>query len=142
MLKSRMCPVCAVVKPIAEYGATGRGRKRRYCKSCSRKTKSRRLSRNSRSPAQRQKARDEHLQRVYGIGLTAFEAMLDAQGGRCANPGCRTDDPGKQWHVDHDHITGKVRGVLCPSCNSSLGLLGENRDRIAGLITYLDITGS
>jgi hypothetical protein len=43
-------------------------------------------------------------------------------------------------HVDHDHKTGKVRGLLCNTCNTSLGLLSEDKNRITGLITYLETT--
>jgi hypothetical protein len=57
----------------------------------------------------------------------------------CSNPGCNATNPGpKDWNKDHDHKTGKFRGLLCCSCNTSLGLLGEDKSRIAGLITYLE----
>jgi hypothetical protein len=41
------------------------------------------------------------------------------------------------WHVDHDHKTGKARGLLCNTCNVGLGMLGEDENRILGLIKYL-----
>ena len=41
--------------------------------------------------------------------------------------------------VDHDHDTGQVRGVLCHSCNTALGLLGESDDRINGLHAYMSV---
>lgn len=66
--------------------------------------------------------------------------MLAAQGGRCANPGCRTTDPGGnygEWHTDHDHISGKVRGLLCANCNLTLGNAKEDSLRLEGLAAYL-----
>ncbi len=56
----------------------------------------------------------------YGITTPEWEALLGSQGHRCAI--CKTDDPGKSnWHTDHDHDTGDVRGILCMSCNNKLG---------------------
>ena len=55
-----------------------------------------------------------------GIDVAAAEAALQAHDGYCDL--CRTGTPGTNgWHVDHDHATGKVRGVLCYRCNTSLG---------------------
>lgn len=57
----------------------------------------------------------------------------------CSNPGCQTTNPGgKNWAKDHNHTTGKFRGLLCHACNTSLGHLNENKNRIAGLILYLE----
>ena len=44
----------------------------------------------------------------------------------------------KQLHIDHDHTTGKVRGVLCHACNTSLGLLNEDPQRLRDLATYIE----
>lgn len=67
------------------------------------------------------------------------QKRLEEQGFRCANPGCRTTDPGPKgwWHTDHDHETGKVRGELCGSCNVALGLLKDNEFRAEGLAEYI-----
>lgn len=66
--------------------------------------------------------------------------MLVAQGGQCANGGCKATVPGGRgtWHVDHDHLTGKVRALLCNACNTALALQGDgyDNDRIVGLYEY------
>lgn len=72
--------------------------------------------------------RDLYLQRTYNISSEEYDAILEAQGGRCA--GCRKPPGKKRLAVDHDHRTGIVRGLLCSNCNHRL--LGR-RDRDPGL---------
>jgi len=44
----------------------------------------------------------------------------------------------KILYVDHNHETGVLRGLLCPSCNSAIGLLGESKERFAAAVAYLE----
>lgn len=62
----------------------------------------------------------------------AYEALLEQQGGQCAI--CR-EKPGR--YVDHNHTTGKIRGLLCNACNRGLGLLGDETKRLERAIEYL-----
>lgn len=62
--------------------------------------------------------------------------MLRSQGGGCAL--ChRPPRPGKVLHVDHDHETGSVRGLLCFTCNNALGDFEDDPGRLRAAITYL-----
>lgn len=82
--------------------------------------------------------RRRRLISVYGITEEQFVAMLAAQDGRCANPGCRTDKHGhKNWIVDHDHKTMTTRGLLCYACNLALGFVTDDPNKLQGLIDYL-----
>lgn len=75
--------------------------------------------------------------RKYGVTQEWFDATLAAQGGRCAI--CLTDAPGgKGWAIDHCHNGGGARGVLCPNCNSAIGLLKEDTGAIRRAIDYLE----
>lgn len=84
----------------------------------------------------------------HGLTKKAFAELLEAQGGKCANPGCGATEPGgrAEWHVDHDHShcnkkwsCGEcIRGLLCQRCNIGLGLLGDSRERVAGMLVYMD----
>jgi len=66
----------------------------------------------------KERVRKSKLKKVYGLTLERFNELLAAQGGACAL--CGTKDPGKvNWHVDHDHSTGAVRGLLCNPCNGT-----------------------
>ncbi|MET7470934.1 endonuclease VII domain-containing protein [Micromonospora sp. NPDC005686] len=76
--------------------------------------------------------REYHLRRRYGVGEKEFQELLAEQGGVCAI--CRRPDP---EHLDHDHRTGWVRGILCFNCNGGLGQFKDNADVLARAITYL-----
>jgi hypothetical protein len=90
---------------------------------------------------ERQKAiyRRNNLKRNYGITAEEYGRMLEAQGGRCA--GCGRTDSGDRRNVslavDHDHKTGKVRGLLCSPCNRVLGKVDDSPDRLMALAAYL-----
>ena len=60
--------------------------------------------------------------------------MRDRQGGRCLICGCV---PEKTLHIDHNHGTGAVRGLLCGKCNVGLGLFGDNPTRLERAAAYL-----
>jgi hypothetical protein len=74
----------------------------------------------------------------YGLTLEQFDAMLTAQGGVCAL--CGTDQPGgrgNRFCVDHDHITGAVRGLLCTHCNKGIGYFRDDPALLLKATTYL-----
>jgi len=76
--------------------------------------------------AQRETAHDRRVQRVYGLAPGEYQRQYKAQGGRCAILGCRATGTGrKKLAVDHDHQTGRFRGLLCSTHNQ---MIGEHRD--------------
>lgn len=72
-----------------------------------------------------------------GITIEQYFDMLGAQGGKCKI--CRRGNTGTkaQWHIDHCHSTGKVRGLLCHHCNAGLGHVQDNVDVLKAMISYL-----
>ena len=84
-------------------------------------------------PSSKKRARNRMLLKKYGITLEEQENMYKEQDGVCANSFCDTEfpslkerlksDSGKGMQTDHDHQTGKVRGLLCNVCNMSLGTI-------------------
>lgn len=96
--------------------------------------KRRRLARLEEARAYDRKWR---LKRDYGLTLEARDAMLSAQGGRCAI--CGTLEPGNKlgWHVDHCHTTKKVRAILCHNCNCGLGHAKDSPEILMQMIAYL-----
>lgn len=71
----------------------------------------------------------------YGVSVDDVKELL----AREACDSCGTTDPrGKgSFHIDHDHSTGEIRGVLCHGCNLALGLLDEDVERILSLAAYI-----
>jgi hypothetical protein len=66
--------------------------------------------------------RDKALKRNYAMTLDDYDRMLNDQEGKCAI--CRVSQlTPRCFYVDHDHKTGKIRGLLCPKCNHALGCL-------------------
>jgi hypothetical protein len=127
----KRCPDCGEVKVLADFprsknAATGLGG---YCKPCH----------NARGKESRQRlygsSRHYHLTRRYGISAAEVDAMVEAQGGLCLV--CQ-ERPAE--HVDHDHLSGAVRGVLCFSCNGGLGQFRDRVDIMRKAIDYLETT--
>lgn len=82
--------------------------------------------------ANKDRMREYRLQRKYGIGLDEWNGMFQSQAGRCAV--CQRPLP---LLVDHDHLTGRVRGLLCNDCNLALGFLNDSPERALSLAEYL-----
>lgn len=82
--------------------------------------------------------RKQMLYHKYGLTLADYNAMLAAQDMACAICGQRSDKP---LHVDHDHETGEVRGLLCNSCNTGLGFFKDRIRLLAAAIVYLEEHG-
>lgn len=91
------------------------------------------------SRANPDKVRDGYLRRKYGITLEQEIALREAQDGKCAI--CQDKPEGDWLHVDHDHETGTVRGMLCGNCNMAIGLLRESIATLTNAITYLERAG-
>lgn len=87
---------------------------------------------------------DNYLFRNYGIGLVNYEEIYSNQEGKCAI--CNTDGvlrakaskSDMPLVVDHDHITGKVRGLLCHTCNTALGQFKDSKELLNIASEYLD----
>jgi hypothetical protein len=82
--------------------------------------------------ANRSKRQKDRLQRLYGLTQEELDKLKDAQAGLCGI--C-----GKEGRlvVDHDHVTGKVRGLLHSLCNQGLGKLGDSREGLLAALAYL-----
>jgi recombination endonuclease VII len=124
----KRCSSCRQWKPLIEFPRNRRSKDgfHCYCKPChnriGREYKTRRYGGN----------RHYHWLQRYGVTAAQVDRLIDAQGGVCAI--CRRPRP---EHVDHDHVSGKVRGVLCFNCNGGLGQFGDDEEWLAAAIEYL-----
>ena len=76
--------------------------------------------------------------RKYGLTVDDYNKMYKEQNGKCAI--CKTDCLSERFgkfDVDHDHETGKIRGLLCNKCNTGLGLFKDNVEHLKSAIEYL-----
>jgi hypothetical protein len=84
--------------------------------------------------------RDCDLRNAYGITLELFHRLLEMQHGGCAI--CETKhvegDKHKSLHVDHDHKTGEIRGLLCSNCNHGIGKFKDDPEQLRRAAEYLE----
>ena len=125
--KGLLCERCGKPIPMPDSGA-------HRIKYCSLKCKQLEMG-------ARWRVRSPHYNRLYNYGITQeqYEAMWAAQGGICAI--CGTSEwmgNGKRPHTDHDHVTGKFRGILCGNCNNGLGMFSEDPARLLAAVKYLE----
>lgn len=81
--------------------------------------------------------RHSNLRRLYGITPEDYDQMVMTQCGLCAICGEPETVKKGMLAVDHDHDTGEIRGLLCARCNSGLGLLQDDPERVTSALAYL-----
>ena len=87
--------------------------------------------------------RDMSLRRMYGITLAEYNKLVTTQCGSCAICGvvpCEDPEAGRNQkclHVDHDHETGEIRGLLCSDCNRGIGFLKEDSEMLMCAALYM-----
>lgn len=79
-------------------------------------------------------------ERKYGLSPMEYNAILREQSGICAVCGSNNGD--RDLYVDHNHATGRVRGLLCTNCNSALGQAFDNPGILRRLADYLERNGN
>lgn len=85
----------------------------------------------------RDKHRKAELRRNYNLTLDDYQRMFNEQKGYCAICGRHQTELKKTLCVDHDHVTGEIRELLCHSCNVAIGLLKDNSKITNNATEYL-----
>jgi len=91
----------------------------------------------------RQVNSDKHYRRKYGVSLEWVKTKLVIQDFKCAI--CKTegfkmrDDHYTGMNLDHSHVTGKARGLLCHNCNRGLGLFQDNPNYLREAARYIEV---
>lgn len=100
-----------------------------------------RSQKRSKDPQYKLKSRNRMLKRQYNIDIIQYNELFSLQNGKCAI--CvqgRFTNKNKHFHVDHDHQTGKIRGLLCYKCNWYMADIDKNPEIVYNLIKYKGIT--
>lgn len=120
---TKLCRECNTEKPLEKmWGTSKNGVKYRtnICNLC--------------------KNRQKRYRKKYRMKISDYDRMLLEQDGKCRV--CKRPDNTKSntsyFDVDHDHSTGKVRGLLCHSCNKALGFFNDNIELLKEAINYLN----
>lgn len=139
----KTCSRCKETKPLDKFGPDKRGIQGRHswCRKCVnayRQTPGQvaRVQARLATPRGKHLQRDTKLRLNYGSSVSEWETLFLLQGGRC--PGCdRVLARDRTTHMDHDHASNAVRGLLCESCNLALGHAKDNPETLEGLARYL-----
>lgn len=138
-VKTKTCKYCLVEKITSDFWKCARSKDRLdyKCKICS-KLINRQWHRANRarvnevksewSKKNPDKVKNTSLKKSYKIDLIEYNNMLTKQNNKCAI--CSEESAVKCLAVDHDHKTGKIRGLLCNRCNTGLGMFRDNIDLI------------
>jgi len=133
----KICTKCSFEKEDECFSPKndGTGRKHARCKNCRNEDAKKAYLKDG---YKRKKQHQNYLcRRAYGISLEDKEKIFSSQGRKCAC--CGNSEPGskKGWHIDHDHSTKTIRGVLCHPCNVTLGCSKEDIKRLRSLVDYI-----
>jgi hypothetical protein len=164
-METKICTKCGEEKALTEFYTTNRNNKPYIlpsCKKCcnqyatqyaqthrtvTRKAVSKWAKNNpesNRCKSKRWKSNNPEYRRKYelksryGLTLEAYKQLIKNQDGKCAICGEIAQDTLSSLFVDHDHITGKIRGLLCIRCNAGIGFMQDNSDICRKAANYLE----
>lgn len=132
-MSEKLCPKCGEVKPLDKFYANKRAKsgKSSRCLDCSKKAARDWAIKNPDAIL------STSFKHRYGITLPEYKALLASQDSACAI--CGSLQRGRyRLSVDHNHVTGKIRGLLCNPCNQAIGLFKEEKDTLESAIKYLE----
>jgi len=131
----KFCAKCREEKPLAEFQSVSYGstKTHSYCVSCATAAKSLWATNNrEKNSATQLKSR---LKLKYRLDQHVYDCLVVNQNGLCAI--CHQKSLDRRLAVDHDHVSGRVRGLLCAGCNLLLGLVRDKVEVLEEAIYYL-----
>lgn len=144
----KKCSKCGVVKSLGEfYNVKGRPGVSSWCKKC-KLDQNKKYAKNPEVAARKKLWKKKYnlgtkdlrkfnrMKNLYGLSFDEYMRMVESQGGKCAICGKKLSGV-RGVNIDHCHKTGKVRGLLCRSCNLGLGFFRDNNDILDKAIQYL-----
>lgn len=137
-LKLIVCEDCTQEKPTRFYKTATK------CQDCAKKAwkkakaEQRALKRKANPERHSRLDFKSDLMKNYGITIEQYEEMHKAQSGQCDCCGKHESEFKRGLHIDHDHVTGQVRGLLCTKCNPGIGYFDESVTKLEMAIAYLN----
>lgn len=132
MIMEKRCSKCKKIKPIEDFCKVKSGKlgRHHYCRNCLS------LSHKKSYRSNKDKYRNNYVQWKYGLSVGEYNALLTQQEDKCAICGNHFKSK-RTTLIDHCHASGKIRGLLCPSCNNLLGASKDNIHILEQAINYL-----
>lgn len=134
----RICCDCRKVKSVTEFyickTGKSKGSPQGKCKVCNVRSSTEYAKQSHVKKRYSQTRREKRLE-SYGITVSEFELMEKSQNGLCAI--CKKKPP-HILRIDHDHKTGRLRGLLCLSCNAALGWVEHNYESVEKYLLHYD----
>jgi len=142
----KICSKCKVEQPLTEYHKSSihKGGHNPQCRTCFNKTR-----RENRDPVKaaahakdwyarnKYRVREKQIRVKYGLTMEQYSLMVEDQQNKCKI--CEKDMNGvREPAIDHCHITGSVRDLLCANCNAALGLLQDDPEIIQNAARYVE----
>jgi hypothetical protein len=120
-METKICRVCGEEKSVDDFYWTSASHQKleNRCKKC-----------------QHQASEPSRIKRLYNISTVEYEELFRKQNGRCAI--CRVDPGDRKLNIDHDHVTGETRGLLCNDCNHGICKFDDNSALLRIAALYLD----
>ena len=143
-MTTKVCSKCKKTKDISCFYPHVRDKRRSVCKECHLSLKKQRYAENPEPSRAKNRERQHKVGRwqktrhKYGIGEKEYNELLVKQRGYCAICGVHQTNLKQPLGVDHNHETGKVRGLLCLKCNFAIGYLQEDTRIILAALRYLE----
>ena len=139
----RQCTNCQEIKVESHFGSKSWTNKdgsktftrKSWCRPCVNKSNLLRYHTSNKTKLAHRRASYKYRIKLYGLSVEDYENLLKESGGVCAI--CK-NKPEKRLHIDHCHNTGKIRKLLCITCNSGLGMFKDDVNLLAKAIKYLE----
>jgi hypothetical protein len=151
-MNTKWCPRCESTKDLATEFYGGKSNKT-YCILCQRERANETYKTNANirirmglattkyrgNENNREWRKWQHKFNSYGMTLDQYAALEESQDFQCA---VCSEESTRDFHIDHNHVTGKIRGLLCGSCNMALGSFKDSIRRMLAACEYLARVGS
>lgn len=137
-INEKKCSKCKEIKTLDLFGVKKYNKDglNHYCLNCERE----RLKLRYSNPVEKDKKKYYQIFKLYGLNKSQYITKLEKQNFKCTICGSELKNDNKT-HIDHCHITGVIRDILCGNCNNILGKVNEDIEYLNNLINYINRFG-